>query len=204
MPQLAQSVVGEAELVVREGRVHVEGLLGGNADFQLVLSSSIRDDFPVVDAAEEGSIGHDGSEVIVGLVQESMPEVSRERDFLGRSFLVPAELAARLWVQILNLVLDGVVSGARKLLIIGGYLVLLFWSVPQLRVVRLQSPGPHSFASAIAVERLTRLVGVHIDQLALEPARHFVAVEANYRFRNYSALLDRSLLQIFLHLFPEH
>jgi hypothetical protein len=88
-----------------------------------------------VDSAEEGSIGHDSSEVIIGLIQKSMPIISRERDLFRGSLLVPAEFATRFWVKVLDLVLDGVVSGARELLIQRGYLVLLFWSISQLRIV---------------------------------------------------------------------
>ena len=105
-----------------------------------MLSSSICDDFPVVNSAEEWSIGHDSSKVIIGLIEKGMPIISREGDFFGRCLLVPAEFATRFWVEILNLVFDGVVSGTRKLRIKRRDLVLLFWSISQLRIVGLHSP----------------------------------------------------------------
>lgn len=53
VPQGADGVVGEAELVVGEAGVEVEGLVLGHADLDLVLGDVVRQDLPVVDAAHE-------------------------------------------------------------------------------------------------------------------------------------------------------
>lgn len=107
MSELPQSVIGEAEFVVREGLVDVESLLGRDANLELVLRARIGNDLPVMDAVEERPVGSDGPEIVIGLEQESVAVVSTERDLFGACLRVPGELVGGLRVEILDLVLDG-------------------------------------------------------------------------------------------------
>ena len=46
-----------------------------------MFCSGVSDDLPVVSTSKERPIGSDGSEVIVGLVEEGMPAIIGEADF---------------------------------------------------------------------------------------------------------------------------
>ena len=80
VPQLAQTVVCKAEFVVGEGLVHVEGLLGGDADLELVFRSGISYNLKIVHPIEKRAIGCYGAEEVVRFVQESMSVVLTEAD----------------------------------------------------------------------------------------------------------------------------
>jgi len=50
VPKLAQPIVGEPELIVREGRVNIELLLCCHANLELMVSPGVRHNLPIVDA----------------------------------------------------------------------------------------------------------------------------------------------------------
>ena len=56
VPQLAEAVKPEAEIVVAEGVAHAELLLRGHSYFKLVLCARVRYDLPVVLSVHKGSI----------------------------------------------------------------------------------------------------------------------------------------------------
>lgn len=70
-----------------------------------MLSSRISNYFKVVDAVEERAIRGDGPEVIIGLVEEGVPEVTAKRDVLGGALRVPKELGALFIIEQAELVL---------------------------------------------------------------------------------------------------
>lgn len=78
----------------------------GNADLELVLRPCVGDDLPVVHTIEEGPVRSDRPEIVVGFEEEGVAVVCTESDLLRAGFRVPGELIGRLWVEVLNLVLD--------------------------------------------------------------------------------------------------
>jgi hypothetical protein len=92
VPQLPEPIVCEPELIVTERAVHVELLLRGHADLQLVLGPRIRHDLPVVHAVGEWAVRDERAEVVVGLVQEGVASVLGKLDFLRGMVRVPGEI----------------------------------------------------------------------------------------------------------------
>ena len=76
MAQLAKPIETKTEVIVAEGVSHAEFLLGRHTDFELVLSASVRYDFPVVLSVHEGSIRDHGAEEVIGFVEKSVPIVA--------------------------------------------------------------------------------------------------------------------------------
>ena len=70
MSQLAETIVCETKLVVRETGVDIESLLSCNSDLELVLRSGISDYLPVMDTSEEGAVRNHSPEVVVSLIQK--------------------------------------------------------------------------------------------------------------------------------------
>jgi hypothetical protein len=92
VPQLAEPIVCEPELIVAERAVHVELLLRRHADLQLVLGPRIRHDLPVVHAIGEWAVRDERAEVVVGLVQECVARVLGKLDFFRGMVRVPGEI----------------------------------------------------------------------------------------------------------------
>lgn len=83
MSNLTETVVSKPEIVVRERRVDVKSLLSCDSDFELVLCSCISNYLEVVDAACKGVVRDCGSEVVVGLKEESVLKVCGKTDLFA-------------------------------------------------------------------------------------------------------------------------
>ena len=66
------TVKGETEVVVTEGAVVIEVLVGRYSDFKFVFSSTVGHYFPVINAASETSVSEDTSEHIRLFLEETM------------------------------------------------------------------------------------------------------------------------------------
>ena len=83
MSKLSKAIEAKAKIVVAEGVRYAEFLLSGDPDLQLVLSSCISNNLPVVLTVHERSIRNHCPEQIVCLVEERMSIVTGEGYFLG-------------------------------------------------------------------------------------------------------------------------
>jgi len=82
MSQLPKAIEGKAKIVVTESIRYAELLLSGDPNFELVLSSCVSYNFPVVLTVHERSIRNHCPEKIICLIEECMPIVAREGYFL--------------------------------------------------------------------------------------------------------------------------
>ena len=80
--------------------------MGCDSDLEFMLGPGIRNNLPVVHPTEEWPVGCDGAEVVVCLVQESVPIVWAEYDFFAATFRVPCKFVTLVWIQILNMIFD--------------------------------------------------------------------------------------------------
>lgn len=48
MSQLSKAIIGESKHMIAEGSIEIEVRGSGNSNFQLILSSKVRDDFPIM------------------------------------------------------------------------------------------------------------------------------------------------------------
>jgi len=76
MSQLTKSVEAKAKIVVAESVAAAEFLLRCDSNLELVLSSRICDDFPVMATVHKGPVGDHSPEYVVILRQESMSVVA--------------------------------------------------------------------------------------------------------------------------------
>lgn len=53
MAELTETIVGETELIVREGRVDIELLLGCHSDLKFVLGACVSNNLPIVNSVRE-------------------------------------------------------------------------------------------------------------------------------------------------------
>ena len=80
MSELAKTIETKAKVIVAKGVATAELLLGCYTYFEFVIRPCIGDDFPVVMAIHEGSIGDYSPEKVVVVCQERMSVITRERD----------------------------------------------------------------------------------------------------------------------------
>ena len=82
MSQLSKAIEAKTKIVVTEGIRNAELLLSGDPDLELMFSSCVSNNFPVVLTVHERSIRNHCPEKIVSLVEECMSVVTRESYFL--------------------------------------------------------------------------------------------------------------------------
>jgi hypothetical protein len=74
-----------------------------------MLSPSISNNFPVMNASEKRSVGGDGSKIVVSFVEECVSKIKGKDDFFGRCIRIPCEIVVIVFLEeLLDLVVNSV------------------------------------------------------------------------------------------------